>query len=436
MTDPAPPPADDSASRLPRHTTPTWEVELLISGVAVFAMLQLPGWLDDRFFFLSRRFDSDWLQPLQMVYIYLESAALILAGTFLLHLLLRAQWIALVGMHSVFPEGIRWERLRMGPVQREVEAEQYPGRDATIDRADNRATIVFSFGVNLASTLLYITVLVTGIFAAIIGVAALTGLKVDVAGLLGYCTIAVFAPMGLAMLVDRRFGDRLREGGAARRVLKAALRLYGRSGIMQRSTNPTFSLLASHGGERRVTLLTLVVFIAAFAIILFAIYTGGDARRLGNYALFPEFADGSRTLDAAHYDDRRNPVRDPAVAFIDSMVADKAYLRLVVPYAPQTDSIALLSDCPAAASPDQGDQRAAALLDCLQRLHAVALDGKPLAALRYELGSDPRTDRPALVAMIDVRNLAPGRHELEVAHHPPKAEAKETPRPWRIPFWR
>jgi hypothetical protein len=32
-------PPDESADNLPRHTTPTWEVELLISGVAVFAML-------------------------------------------------------------------------------------------------------------------------------------------------------------------------------------------------------------------------------------------------------------------------------------------------------------------------------------------------------------------------------------------------------------
>ena len=42
----------DDPHALPRRTTPTWEVELLISGVAVFAMLQLPGWLDDRLFAL------------------------------------------------------------------------------------------------------------------------------------------------------------------------------------------------------------------------------------------------------------------------------------------------------------------------------------------------------------------------------------------------
>jgi hypothetical protein len=57
--------------------------------------------------------------------------------------------------------------------------------------------------------------------------------------------------------------------------------------------------------------------------------------------------------------------------------------------------------------------------------------------LRYDIASDPRTDRPALVAMVDVRALAPGRHELQVA----RAAAPDDKRPgasapYRIPFWR
>lgn len=50
----------EPAHQLPKHTTPTWEVELLISGVAVFAMLQLPGWLNDRLMFLLPRFEDSW----------------------------------------------------------------------------------------------------------------------------------------------------------------------------------------------------------------------------------------------------------------------------------------------------------------------------------------------------------------------------------------
>ncbi len=38
--------AENSSERLPPRTTPTWEMELLISGATVFALFQLPGALD------------------------------------------------------------------------------------------------------------------------------------------------------------------------------------------------------------------------------------------------------------------------------------------------------------------------------------------------------------------------------------------------------
>ena len=70
----------------------------------------------------------------------------------------------------------------------------------------------------------------------------------------------------------------------------------------------------------------------------------------------------------------------------------------------------------------------------------MALDGTPLQDLQYEIASDPRTDRPALLAMIDVRTLAPGRHELRIAR-PPRGDSKpgkddEDPGFDTIPFWR
>ena len=86
------------------------------------------------------------------------------------------------------------------------------------------------------------------------------------------------------------------------------------------------------------------------------------------------------------------------------------------------------------------EARAAALLACLGRLHAVSLDGRPLAELRYEASNDPRTDRPALLAMIDVRDLPPGRHELRIARPPysDRRARKNRPDPGhdRIVFWR
>ncbi|HQY49544.1 MAG TPA: hypothetical protein PL007_04170, partial [Thermomonas sp.] len=125
--------------------------------------------------------------------------------------------------------------------------------------------------------------------------------------------------------------------------------------------------------------------------------------------------------------------RDDAVPYVQSAIIKDDYAQLVVPFQPTRDTSAMQRRCPHA-------QTAQAGLECLSALHAIRLDGKPLPALRYEISSDPRTHRPALLAMIDVRTLADGRHELHVPR-PPRSDssAKDTSKDPGfdvIAFWR
>ena len=424
----------DDPHALPRRTTPTWEVELLISGVAVFAMLQLPGWLDDRYFSLLPRFDTGWHTPLFMTYVYLKGAAVLLAITFALHLLLRAQWIAQVGMHSVFPDGIRWECLRIGPVTRGIEQSRYGSPEASIERADNRATVVFSIGVMLASSLLLLGFLLPALFAVVIVILLSLGIDADPSRVFSITALLFVVPALFAQSLDRKFGHRLAAGGFLHGLLSRVLGLYSRFGLMSRSSNPVFSLLSSHGGEARAMILTVAIIAATMTGVAISSVALEQPTEFGSYAAFPAFADATRTLDAAHYDDQRDAAHDEPTAYIQSAVVIGPYLRLTVPYDPKRDTAAMRG-CAIPAGTD--DAKAAERLDCLQSLHGVLLDGKPLANLQYEAGSDPRTDRPALLAMIDVRALAPGRHELQVARPPKSGEKhKDDPGFDRIPFWR
>jgi hypothetical protein len=421
------PEAAPAIEALPRHTTPTWEVELLISGVAVFAMLQLPGWLDDRWFALAPRLTAEWANSLELVYIYAKAASLILAATFVLHLLLRARWIAQVGMHSVHPDGIRWERLRLGPVQREIEQELYGGAEVSMDRADNRATTVFAIGVTLASLLLTIMVVLLATFVVLYVAGRWIAWKPPVFAITVWVTALLFLPMLLGNRIDRSAGAML--GVAPRRLLGALFRFYGALGF-GRGRNPALALAMSNAGRRRTALLVMGLMLAAYCTVLLSYKAERDPNRLGDYALFPH-APGLAGIDATHYDDTRNPARDGAVPFVQSAVVTGPYLRLVVPYQPAGDDEALRREC--TAQPASRTARAKATLACLQRLHPVSLDGRLLDP-RYEPGSDPRTDRPALIAMIDVRSLGPGRHELYVGRFPPTSEPADAS--YRIPFWR
>jgi hypothetical protein len=421
---------------VPRHTTPTWEVELLISGVAVFAMLQLPGLLDDAIFAWRPRFSQEWSSVVFLLYVYSKAAAVLLAATFVIHLLLRARWIALVGLHSIYPGGIDWERLRAGRIVREVESARMGSMEEVIERADNRATTVFAAGVMLASVLVGLTLAVVG-FGLVLLACNTAGFGLDPFALFPLMALLV-VPFMAAQLADRRYGDRLRPGSPGYRLVHGLIRGYSRLG-MGAANNPVMAILASHGGQRRTILMT----IATMSIVLVAVGGGYAAMRtpdaFGSFAMFPALRSGDpNKLDAIHYDDQRNPARDPPAPHIQGMVVTGAYLRLTVPYEPIRDDPAMRRSCPQLSTLAETRQPATALA-CLQALHDVRLDGRRLDALHYEVGSDPGTGRPALLAMIDVRALPRGRHELQVARPLREGATRRSNRDppyWRIPFWR
>lgn len=421
---------------LSRRTTPTWEVELLISGVAIFAMLQLPGWLDDAMFALEPRLTDNWRTVTLLFYAYAKSAAIVLATTFVLHLLLRAQWIALVGMHSVYPHGVRLDRMRMGPIQREVEERIVDNAEEAIDRADNRASVVFAIGVTVAFILLLVCVFFCGALLLVMLLAQLMGLDADPLTIIAIVFACVMLPFSVTVLADRMVGSRLPNDSRLRRVLASMLGFYTCIGMGSRN-NRVIATLTSNGGERRMMAIVVGSMVAASLSVMIGMGVIRGEMRFGSYAEFPEAA--APHIDPAHYDDQRNPARTAAVPYVQGMVIEDAYLKLVVPYNPQHDESAMRRRCPHARALPQPD-RGAAQLACLAALRTVMMDGKPLHKLRYEVASDARTDRPALLAMIDVRELPRGRHELRIARplsgKPKRGQGERHSEYDTIPFWR
>lgn len=414
------------AQGLPEHTTPTWEVELLISGVAVFAMLQLPGLLDDAIFAVRPRLSVDWSTIVAIVYIYAKSAAVLLATTFVVHLLLRARWIALVGMHSIYPQGIDWNRLSQGPNARRVEAERLGGVPEAIERADNRATTVFAFGVTITLMLVGVTLAVV----LLLGAAVAAGVPPR-PQLLMAVVACIVVPFGVLQAIDRGFGERMPPDGLASRALRALLRAYAAIGFGV-ARNIVFALLASHGGRRRLMLATVTTLFAATTVVSVAYFEMREPDPAGSYGAFP--VDGNAFpsgVDPDHYADRRDAARDGEAPFIASPVVRGPYLEVTVPYRPALDEPAMRRDCPRAAT-QAGAARLQAALACLARIHALRIDGTAVEA-PFETSIDAATGRPALLAMVDVRALAPGRHELRTARL--DARAGE-PKDDVIPFWR
>ena len=435
----------DKVFQLPKDTTPTWEVELLLSGALVFSMLQVPGLLDDILFALRPRLSGGLHYGVFMLYIYLKLTSYALICTFVLHLASRAVWVAALGLRSVYPEGVLWDKLPRGPIYREYTRRTTPTLDQMIDRADNRASLVFAFGLLLVLMSLAIMVFTM----ILIGIGSILGpffLKGDENSWITMGLLVIFVlPLILASWIDRRFGERIPRDHWFAKLLR---RIFAIGSVMVwgRLTNPILLTVFSRLGLMRGNLLMVGALYLLLAVILVETLVRSGAIELPGEKYLPTEASG-RELDSVYYADTRD-LREAQRGhpYIPSEIIRGPYLRLFVPYVPRRLDAALERDCPQATlreeKSDKDAQRAAEaartseLLRCAaDKLYPILLDGQPVANLRYDIARDPLTEMRGFVAMIDVRELPRGRHELTVIR-PQLPNQEEPVLPALIPFWR
>ena len=429
MNEPVPTPES-----VPAHTTPTWEMELLVSGATIFGLLQLPELLDHGYFRAVNLMPPDYANLLMPAWMYAKIAVLTLVLTFLAHLCLRGYWVALVGMNSVYPGGIRWERTGLGPVARERIAAASQGSPAqqmaeAIERADNRATRVFGVGFSLAMLMLAPLVLV--LLTLLLGVVAnaLLGPGHTIA-VLWFVVGVVLMPWVLAVIVDRRLPGLVARVPLLRRLIGAIAGFYSKLGFGPRS-NPVIALFASHAGRLQFISLAFLIIMPVSLVIVFGA-RGRLPFGLGSSLVVVDPYAGTSSPTAFYQDERGDGWAMLPLPHIPSRVVEGPYLELYVPFIPRVQADALPGVCPGLVD-DAADARAG--LDCMARLADIRLDGEPVA-VPLDATTDPKTGQTGALAMIPVGALAPGRHELSL-NEPDRRDGDGAPlRRYRIPFWK
>lgn len=443
MTQPSDPtpsaPMPPGRDPLPGRTTPTWEIELLISGATVFSLLQMPGLLDRLYYSFAPRLETDYHAVVTLPYMYLMTACLALIITFLVHLCVRGYWVALVGLASVYPEGVDWKGLSSwGPAfLRTVRQSTLPLPDA-IERYDNRASQVFGFGVGLTFMTLGIGLVVLLMIVLAVLIHELTGRRFDLAAMMITVMVALLGPYLLFYMLDgftrNRAGNHPRLERAMERVYRRISRLPFVSG-----TNYPLMLFVSRMGGNRGNYLMVAAMMALLLVSIGRMETARPIWRWDGYGLLPGDGKAGRTLDPRHYADQRERLGSllPAV-HIPSEEVTGDWLRVYIPFRPTPDTQALQRLCPELKGPPKPEPDA--VLACLPKRFVLAIDGNAIAAPDFDFASDPAQRLRGVVARIDVRDLPRGRHELSLRHGDARDTGKakaEPERPsLRIPFWR
>ncbi len=128
----------------------SYEPELLVSGAGIYLSYNLPfliDWIFDYYIqnLLSDADSVDAVLPI-LIYGFLKSNAYVLVFTFLFHFTMRAFWVGIVGLHSVFPEGIIYENLgkQYNELYKAKAKEKLGTTESFIVRLDRTCSIIFS----------------------------------------------------------------------------------------------------------------------------------------------------------------------------------------------------------------------------------------------------------------------------------------------------
>lgn len=136
----------------------SWQAELLISGVALFGTLQLPGLLEFAQQYLLLHYHDQALFYWFFALTYWVLFAYSLIILFLYHFIVRALWIGLIGLNSVYPDGFAQTALTSEHYQDQMRAE-FGDIDGYIARLDRHASGIFGSGFAYAGIFLNLGVI-------------------------------------------------------------------------------------------------------------------------------------------------------------------------------------------------------------------------------------------------------------------------------------
>jgi hypothetical protein len=334
---------------------------------------------------------------------------------------------------------VKLEAMKAGPIAKDIMKRQWRPMEASIERADNAATMVFGIGVSIVLVLVPVSLAMTLMFAVVALVGWATGLQQHSSLLMVLLLTLLFIPYMVAASLDKMRGERLLPDTLAHRLCRGTLEAYSSIG-MNHASNPLVTVFSTNIGERRGQTIIFAVMLTAMLSSAAGLVLSRKDLGLGSYGDFPDPRRGmSSSVEGRSYASSHQPDWSPLAPYIPDMVVRGDYLRLVVPYVPRLHGH-LLDACGARGEEDKASdekQRRTELLACVSRGVQVRLDGDAVEVLP-EWYTEPNLDLRGLLYMVPVRDLAEGRHELSVLAKPEKApEDDEDPgQPFVIPFWR
>jgi ABC-type amino acid transport system permease subunit len=428
----------------------TWNLELIISGAAIFLASYLPDLVDEALrlyqtYFAPLYTNGQNVLPL-LAYSFFKIVAWLLPATFVLHFVMRAFWASLVGLHTAFPSGIRYDQVpNTSPLSREVFARSYGTLDQYIQRIDRYCNQIFAFafmlalfGVGLGTVYLLIFV-----FNELLPlwVGPTWGRRITQA--LSTAFSILVGLVGVIQLLSKRYSPPV--GHWLHRVFVTLFRVLPQVFLpfLSRPMSIVSMTFSSNVSRKRYYFGFLVVLVGIFATFFVTIRSTMLHMRGGDGQHTQQFFSKSATryhLQPSHYDDTDSRALLWPRVTVPSEAIEGPWLRVFVAYpkwlddivARQCDSLPVLSDSlPRRTYHTLTDSLHIA---CFRQAVRLSINDSVYRDAEFVFQKHPKYDLPGLVTYLPTRHFHAGQNLLIV--RVPSAERADSLMVYdEVPFW-
>lgn len=392
----------------------SWQAELIISGLAIYGTLQLPElveWLMD---WCLASLDSSYFKLFYLFFTYLGFGAYMLIFIFIAHFVLRAVWIGLVGLNSVFPQGINEHSDNYSKQFIRQFRADHSDEKSRIRQLDDLCSVLFGFGAQLVMVFMAINLdilVVGGIWYM------LENLFGQLAGnIFGIIILAVFFFYSLLFLIsnnkkirDKPFVQKW-QYPVYKRFSSIFLHIFAKPSTYLGMVFQTNLSMKRYAGMVVLIMIFIVFFFSArFINFRFISFMRPE--------LLYEHFDRSDRLIPEQYANLRNNNRRLLSLELESDIISGDLMRVFVPVLSSEEPLieALCGEAQVQGTDQEKRlQRRTHLSKCYQQLHRIYINDRLYPSPEMVKYEHPNQEEDGLLVYLPTADFKPGQNLLRV----------------------
>lgn len=395
---------------LKRTQEGSWEPEILISGIVLLALTQVPRllrqlhyWLEERtakFYFYTSNIDDIIINTLIL------STYWLIAGL-IFHLIMRSLWVSFVGLSFAFPKGIDMQKMKLQPWFGKRLSSLSSFQDNIIRLENFCSTLYATAFLFVMATISLCLFLIFCVFLAFILLSIFPNIS-NVENALDNAIGAFTLIFALPYFIDFITLSSLKRLPYFWRVYQYPYRLMSAITMASVYRGIYYGLVSNLGWWRIGMLMTVYLAITYLTVFQSAFF---PLQPKTVYAA----TFGTATMDGYYRD--KQPDRFSTEAHIQSQLINDGVLHIFLPHKLQFEE-QILADCAqnlkSAAVPDSFGTEMERNLACLSAVYVFYIDGIEQTPGRFFMRELEQTNQLGLETWLDVAALPRGEHLLEV----------------------